>query len=126
MLPNNVDARLHISGRIGLWNDGSTSTHISVHTAPAIATRFNSTKRGWWWVYPPTRRWAGEMARDIDWGPAGFTGRIMDWNPLLAHLFGFQATDSLFPTGRTMNAIFLSRNPVIAAEAAAHLRPGPH
>ena len=121
-------ARPHLNGpasvyggiedvRSGLDNN-RTCTHLKNEDWVGIATRFHSTKRGWWWLYQPGVKRFGRLVRDIECGPAEWTGRVMDLNRNAAKAMGFPTSDRLFPTGIRLKAVYLSRNPVVAAEMA--------
>lgn len=98
--PHNFATGGRLSGTAGWFggpNDsGNIGTALGVSDAsPGIAVRDSSTLGGIWDVLAPNKRRHNE--KQIDWGPAAGTGRVVDIGTGALGDFGY--TEGNFPTG---------------------------
>lgn len=80
---------------------------------PAIAVYNPHTLHGYWLVHDP-HTGHREVVFQGDIGPAPDTGRKVDFNPLAAKLFGWEASDAKFPTDHKVEAEYLGKSKVRA------------
>lgn len=96
---------LTLTGRVSCFSDGTTATGVSAATTPGIAVARSDTLGGWWMVRFPNGR--SLRLRQIDWGPAAWTGRVVDVSLPAAHLAGYGGSCWTFPTDSIVTAEFL-------------------
>lgn len=81
-----------VCGKVSWFNDGVTASGISAATNPGISL-LNHDGLSEWWYYKPQQGRA-VVTRQIDIGPAAWTGRIFDMSEPLRSYVGSVATDS--------------------------------
>lgn len=107
---------MRVNGKISWYggvhdaqDNNQTFTGIPNESVAGIATPYDHTKKGWWLLTDP-KSGQQHVVRDIEKGPAAFTGRKFDLNPNAAALFGWEATDAKFPTDRELHGVYLGKN----------------
>lgn len=98
-----------LRGKTSCFNDSETASGISARTHAGIATRYSSAMKGYWRVKFANGRVI--VLQQIDWGPARWTGRVIDISAPAAKAAGYGTNCDASPiTDTVITATYLGKN----------------